>query len=404
VPVAHVLVVLFVVAAAVAIAARRLRVPYTVALVLAGLGLGALRLLEPPHLTRELLFTVFLPGLIFEAAFHIRWSSFRRNQFTILTLALPGVLFALGLTTLIMMPAARLLHVEPAFTWRHALLFGALIAATDPIAVVGLFRTLGAPKQLATLVEAESLLNDGTSIVFFGLVLGMVTGAGATPGGVAADFLQVVGLGAGVGLGSGIIVSKLIQQVDDPMIEITLTTIAAYGSFITAESFHGSGVIATVVAGMICGNFGVRAAMKPATLVALESFWEYVAFALNSIVFLLIGFAVRPADLLASWPLILLAFGVVIAGRAAMVFLVTGLFGRTSERIPASWRTILTWGGLRGALSMVLALSLPEDFPGRDLLIVTTFGVVLLSILVQGLTMAPLLRYLGVAPATAEEP
>ena len=168
--------VLLIVAAVVAIAAHRLRVPYTVALVVAGVVLGQMHALEPPHLTKELLFAVFLPGLIFESAFHLQAAALRRNRLTIFSLAIPGVLAALALTAMVMVPTARLLHLEEAFTWQHALVFGALIAATDPIAVVGLFRNLGAPSRVVSLIEGESLLNDGTSIVFFGLVLGMAVG------------------------------------------------------------------------------------------------------------------------------------------------------------------------------------------------------------------------------------
>lgn len=392
-----ILILLFIVATTVALLARRLRLPYTVALVLAGLVLGQLHALEPPHLTQELLFAVFLPGLLFEAAFHLDFAHFRRDQAFILTLAVPGVLAAILLTAAILVPTAALLPLDHALTWEHALVFGALVAATDPIAVVGLFRSLGAPHRLAAILEGESLLNDGTSIVFFGLILGVVGGATLSASGVIVDFVRVVGLGAGAGFVVGLVISVVIQRIDDPMIEITLTTIAAYGAFVGAEQIHGSGVIATVVAGMLCGNYGARTGMSPTTRVAVETFWEYIAFALNSIIFLLIGFEVRLPDLLASWEVIVSAFLAVLLGRAVLVFAASALLTRGANAIPKSWSAVLSWGGLRGGLSMVLALSLPATFPHRDLLVATTFGVVLLSILVQGLTMAPLLRYFKLA-------
>ena len=180
------------------------------------------------------------------------------------------------------------------------------------------------------------------------------------------------------------------------MIEITLTTIAAYGSFVAAEALHFSGVIATVAAGMLCGNYAARTGMAASTRVSAETFWEYVAFALNSIVFLLIGFRVRIGDLLHSWLPILAAYVAVTAGRGLVVIAVSGLLRPTRRRLPASWSVVLTWGGVRGALSMVLALALPTGLPHRDFLVTTTFGVVILSILVQGLTMSPLLRRLGI--------
>jgi CPA1 family monovalent cation:H+ antiporter len=181
------------------------------------------------------------------------------------------------------------------------------------------------------------------------------------------------------------------------MIEITLTTIAAYGSFVAAEHFHCSGVIAVVAAGVFCGNYGARVGMTPSTRVAVEAFWEYVAFALNSIVFLLIGLEVHLDALFGSWKAILVAYLVVTAGRGLLIFAVSGLLRRTREKIPWSWSVVLTWGGLRGALPMVLVLSLAKDFPHRDLLVTMTFGVVMISILVHGMTVSPLLRWLGIA-------
>ena len=390
------LILLFIVAAAVAVLARRLRLPYTVALVVSGLVLGQLHVFEPLHLTRELLFAVFLPGLLFEAAFHQDFSQFRRDGALILTLAVPGVVAAILTTAAILVPAAELLPLADAFTWRHALVFGALVAASDPIAVVALFRSLGAPNRLTSVLEGESLLNDGTAIVFFALILGVVSGASVSASDIMLEFVRVVGLGAGAGLVIGLVISLLVQRIDDPMIETTLTTIAAYGAFAGAERLHGSGVIATVVAGMVCGNYGARTGMSPTTRLAVETFWEYVAFALNSIIFLLIGFEVRLSQMLASWPFILAAFLAVLLARAGVVFAASTLAARGPKAIPRAWRVLLSWGGLRGGLSMVLALSLPLTLSNRGLLIDATFGVVLLSILVQGLTMAPLLRRLGV--------
>ncbi|HSE66242.1 MAG TPA: cation:proton antiporter, partial [Gemmatimonadales bacterium] len=169
-----------------------------------------------------------------------------------------------------------------------------------------------------------------------------------------------------------------------------------------AEQVHGSGVIATVVAGMVCGNYGARTGMTPTTRVAVETFWEYVAFALNSIVFLLIGFEVHLSAMLDSWQLILSAFVAVVAGRTAVVYVVTAVTARRANRIPGTWQAVLSWGGLRGGLSMVLALSLGAGFPNRDLLIATTFGVVVLSILVQGLSMGWVLHRLGLAQSRGE--
>jgi CPA1 family monovalent cation:H+ antiporter len=387
------------VATAVAIAARRLRIPYTVALVLAGLVLGALHVIEPPNLTKDILFAIFLPGLLFEAAFHLDFRDFWENRGAILGLAVPGVVAAIGLTAVILTPVANTLAIERDFTWHYALVFGAVVAATDPIAVVALFKSLGAPKRLSVLVEGESLLNDGTAIVLFTLVLSLVAGRAVSGAQLVVQFVTIVGGGALIGLCVGLLISEVVRRVDDPMIEITLTTIAAYGSFVAAEQLQYSGVIATVVAGMLCGNYAARTGMSPSTRIAAETFWEYVAFALNSVVFLLIGFRVRLTALATSWQAIVVAYLAITLGRALVISVVSGLLHRTRERLPYTWAAVLTWGGLRGALSMVLALGLSPALPHRELLITMTFGVVIMSILVQGLTMAPILRWLGVVHA-----
>lgn len=398
-----VFVTLFAVATAVALTARWLRAPYTVALVGAGLILGTAHAFQPPHLTKELLYAVFLPGLLFEAAFHLEFRRFWQNKIAIFALAVPGVVAAIALTAVILAPVADALHFVEGFTLAHGFVFAALIAATDPIAVVALFKSLGAPKRLNVLVEGESLLNDGTAVVFFTLILGIVSGGRVSVAAAALDFVKVVGMGIFIGTAVGFAVSKVIQQVDDPMIEITLTTIAAYGSFVTAEQFHYSGVIATVVAGMLCGNYAARTGMSPSTRIAVESFWEYVAFALNSIVFLLIGFEVRIEALLASFRPILVAYAAVLIARAVLIYGVSALLRRSRESMPWSWSAVLTWGGMRGGLSMVLVLGLAPDFPHRELLITMTFGVVILSIVIQGLSMAPLLRRLSLVGSREEQ-
>jgi len=390
-----ILVLLLVLATSVAIATTRLRVPYTVALVAAGLVLGPLELIEAPHLTRELLFFVFLPGLLFEAAYHLEFEDFRRHVVSIGALAVPGVVAAAGLTALVITPLTGTLHLATGFGWAQGLVFGAVIAATDPIAVVALFKKLGAPRELGVLMEGESLLNDGTSIVLFTLILAAVGGGSVHAGGLVRDFAVTVGGGALLGIGVGLAVAEVMKRIDDPMIEITLTTIAAYGSFVAGERFGVSGVIATVAAGMLCGNYAATRGMTPSTRISVETFWEYVAFALNSLVFLLIGFEVRVGDMLDAWLPILVAYLAVLVSRAVVAGGVTALLRARGGHMPWTWATVLWWGGLRGGVSMVLALSLAPDFPHRDLLVTMTFGVVTLVILAHGLTVSPLLTGLG---------
>jgi len=391
------LVILFAVATAVAILARRLRFPYTVGLVVAGLALGSSGWIAAPTLTKDLLFGIFLPGLLFEAAFHLSYRHLRENKWTVGLLAVPGVagtmLLTGGLLPLFIGTFQGSSVALPAFL--PALVFGALSAATDPIAVVGLFRSVGAPHRLAVMMEGESLLNDGTAAVAFSLLVSATAGGGLGVHEIVVALTQVVGVGALAGGVIGYLICLVIRRLDEPMIEITLTTLAAYGSFAAAELLRGSGVIAAVVAGLLCGSFGAPTGMSPSTRLAVEAFWDYVAFALNSVVFLLIGFTVHLSDLIDAWRPILAAYLAVTIGRAALVATVHLVLRRSVERWPTRWTLVLSWGGLRGGLSMVLALALPPDFPERHLFVSLTFGVVLLSIFLQGLTMTPLLRALG---------
>lgn len=391
------LIILFSIATAAAIVARWMKVPYTVALVIAGMVLGATHLIEPPRLTRELLFSIVLPGLLFEAAFNMDVEIFLKNKVTITALAIPGVMVAIFLAGAGTAFAISGFSPETGFTLQQGLVFGALVAATDPIAVVAIFRELHVPHRLATLVEGESLMNDGTSIVLLSLLLAVVAGTATSTGQLLLQFIVVVGGGAFLGFALGTLASRLIAKIDDAVIEITITVITAYGTFALAEQGGVSGVIATVVAAMYCGSHGRSVGMSRKTRFALGAFWEYLAFALNSVIFLLIGTEVSASALLHAWPEITIAFLAVVIARGAVVFAVGGVLSRTRERVSRSWLAVMTWGGLRGALSMVLALSLPFDFPNRELLVTLTFGVVVLSILVQGLTMQRLLRRVGLA-------
>ena len=385
---------LFSVATAVAIATRRLRLPYTVALVVVGLLLGVLPLQSRPALTRDLLFAVVLPGILFEAAVHLRGEWLASTRASIAALAVPGVVLALAGTAHLVLPAIRAL--VPSFTLLDALAFSAATVATDPIAVVATFRELKAPRRLSVLVEGESLFNDGTGVVIFNLVVAAASGSVLSLGGAAARFALVSAGGALVGGVLALFVVQVLRRIDEPMIEVTLSVIAAYGSFAIAEHLDVSGVIATVVAGLVCGNAARRGAHSETTTTALRTFWEYVAFALNSIVFLLIGMQVRLPALLQTWKLILIAYIAVTFVRFIVVFATAAALRPTRERLPWRWTLIVGWSGLRGALAMVLAITLPDSFPSRELIAHMTFGVVLLSILVQGLTVGPLLRWLGI--------
>jgi CPA1 family monovalent cation:H+ antiporter len=389
-PLSGTIVLLLVVAAIVALAARKLNIPYSIALVIAGLILGLSGALHPPALTKELLFAVFLPGLIFEAAVELDADEFWRNRVTIFSLALPGVILATPVVAagLVFSLAAT----GAAISWGPAFVFATLIAATDPIAVVSLVRALGAPARLGVLIESESLLNDGTAAVAFTTTVAFVLGAHPSVGQAAIGFIYAIVAAIALGVAIGLATRRLVTWLDDTRVIITITAVTAYGSFIVAESIHASGVIAVVTAGLLVGDEPSRRAIAPAAAHALRSFWDYVAFALNSIVFLLIGFQAGVGSLFRSWLPIVIGFVVVTVGRIIATYAVVAVVPR-SQRLPRGWTAILSWSGLRGSLAMVLALSLPPEMPQRDLVIEMTVGVVVLSILLQGLTVAPLLRH-----------
>jgi CPA1 family monovalent cation:H+ antiporter len=389
-------VLLLSIATLVSVVARQLRMPYTVALVVTGLALGSTHAIPAPPLTRELMFTLVLPGLLFEAAFDLEIEEMRRDGLTLASLAVPGVIAAIVIVVFTLGPAIELFGASPAGIpgRQAALLFASLIAATDPVAVVSLFRALDAPRRLQVIVEGESLLNDGTAIIFFTLALASATGA-VVSASVITDFFYIVGAGIIVGGVIGAVAAEGIRRLHEPMLEVMLTTIAAYGSFVAAEGVSASGVIATVAAGALCGSRAGRGGMSAEARIAAATFWEYLAFVLNSLVFLLIGLMVQVPMLVEHWRSIVAAYLVVTLSRAVITSALAVVLPAV-HRLPPRWTAILALGGLRGALSMVLAVSVPTSFAQRELLITITFGVVILSILAQGITVGPALRWLGI--------
>lgn len=373
---------LLLIVSVVAILVRRFRIPFTVALVLVGFLLSFRSRLQI-DLTPELILSLLLPPLVFEAAFHLRIDQLRRNVSTIALLAVPGVI----LTTVVV---GAILSWGAGLRLELAMVFGALIAATDPVSVVAIFRKLGAPKRLEVLLESESLFNDGTAIVIFGLTLEILHTNAFSLIDAVVEFVRVGGGGVAVGLILALAVSRLVGRIDDHLVETTLTTVLAFGVFLVAEQFHLSGVLAVVTAGVVAGNLGERE-MSPTTRIVVFNFWEYVAFLANSAVFLLIGLDIDLTALAVNWAPILWAIAAVLVSRAIGVY---GL-SRFGGEMPTSWRHVMFWGGLRGAIALALALSLPTSLQEeRSTLIVMTFGVVLFTLLVQALTMEWLMKRL----------
>ena len=384
------------VSALVAMLSRRLRMPYTVGLVLAGMGLYLFHVFIKWQLSKELIFSVFLPPLVFEAALFIPWREFKKDLPVVGLLATVGVTLAATVTAVGM-------HYGIDWEWSSALVFGVLIAATDPVSVIATFKAAKVPGRLRLLIEAESLLNDGTAAVAFVVVLSVLAGGHQTAWSITGTLLVTIvgGILIGGAIAAGLMV--LAGRTPDYLVEITFTTLAAYGSFFIAEHYHVSGVLAALTAGLVVGNFRSSALITDAGRHALEPFWEYAAFVANSLIFLLIGAQEAQQHFNNLWAPVVLAIILVTLGRAVAIYPLCAVFSETRLKVARRQQHVLVWGGLRGALALALALALPRDLPRHDDVVTITFAVVAFSIFVQGLTITPLLQRLKLIDANALE-
>jgi CPA1 family monovalent cation:H+ antiporter len=369
--------VLLFVACLIAMISRKLGFPYSVGLVAAGLLIALVPNTPQLPLSRDLIFNIFLPPLVFEAALQLRWKEFSRELPLTMALALAGVALAAALV-------AAGLHFWLRWSWLGASLFGVLIAATDPVAVIAAFKEIKADKRLCMLVESESLLNDGVVAVAFAVLIGVSGGASSGLASVVPDFAWTMAGGALIGCA----ISSLAGRTNDHLVEITLTTLAAYGSFLIAERLHASGVLASLAAGLMIGNLGERGAISETGRPHVVAAWEFFAFLANSFVFLLIGIQLVGISInQLGWVTAAIAILLVLVGRAIAVYPIAALFGGTRLRVPIAFQNVLFWGGLRGALALALALAVPAWVPERGAIILSAFAVVAFSIFVQGLTM-----------------
>lgn len=395
-----VFVALLVALAIVALVTRRFGVPYTVALVVFGLIVAVVRPSTGLVVTPEVVLFVLVPGLVFEAAFRLDLGHVRPTLSAASVLAGPGVLIVAGLV-------AVTLHWAAGMSLSGAFLVGAMVSATDPVAVIATMRQARAPERLGTLIETESLFNDGTGIVLFAIAL-----QAAVPfwdGALA--FVATIALSVILGLALGGLAAWIGGRIDDVNLELTLTIIAAYGIYLLADRLHQSGIIATVVAAIVIGNYGRRAGMSARTRVAIDTVWSYVAFLFTAIVFLLVGLTVSVGDLAAAAQPIAWGLGAVLLGRAIVVYGLLGGLGRLRSRftaglrLPLAWSHVLFWSGLRGAIAVALALSLPPDTPDRGVLQGVVFGIVLFTLLVQGSSAGLIVRrFAGAASWDPEVP
>lgn len=382
----------------VALIVRKVRVPYTVALVVVGLILAILPtegILAPGALAlndekaSELILALLVPPLIFEAALRLNLKTLRKEWLPIFLLAVPGVLIAAALV-------GNVVSFALGIPIALAMAFGALISATDPVAVIAFFRTLGVDKRLSILIEGESLINDGVAVVLFSMAVAAAGVAAVQPtvGEGVVEFIRVAGGGILVGLAAGFLAAQLISRLDDRLVETTLTLTLAVGSFVAAEMLHVSGILAVLTGGLVIGSLDLEK-LSPTTRITLYNFWDLLAFLANSVVFLLLGLEINIARLAENIPVVVLAVAAILLSRAVVVYSMTWISSRLSDPIPMRYRHVMFWGGLRGAVSLALALSL--TLPGAEELRIMTFGVVLFTLLVQGLTIEPLIKRLNLA-------
>jgi len=390
----EIFVILLGAASLVAVATRRLTaLPYSVALVILGTAVAALQLPLRVQIDPQLLLAVLLPALVFEGAYRTDIRSLWQNLPVILFLAVPGVLITAGLTAIV-------LHQAVGLDLGLAFLAGTMLAATDPAAILAVFKSLGASRRLSTVVEAESLFNDGTGIVIFVIALGAI-GHEVTPGQAVISLVLSIVVSTLIGAIVGFLASWLLSPISDHLIELTMSVVAAYGSYLLTVELGQSGLIATVVCGLVLGSEGGRRGLSRESKDAIDTVWEFIGFLATTLVFLLVGLSIGISQLLAASGAILAALVALLVSRGVLVYGVLGggehllrRFGRASP-MPRGWLHLVAWSGLRGAVSIALALSLPDDLPNRDLLQGIVFGCVLLTLLLQGTTAQVLVRRLG---------
>lgn len=376
---------------AVAIVSRRLQVPYGTALVVAGLVMGVWQVVPQVEMQSEIVLGLFLPILLFEAAINTDATHLREDLLPVGLLSTAGFFSMAGVT-------GALIHVLLGFSWPVALLMGVMFSITDTVAVLAVFKTLKVPTRLATIMEGESLFNDGTALVLFRVVLAVVVTGVFHPAGTLLEIVVVSLGGLIVGGLLGLLASWVMREAPDHLAEISLSVLLAIGTYFLAERMHVSGVIAVVMAGLVVGNYGWKRALAPSSQIAMGSFWEYAAFGVNSLVFLLVGLNIRPDALIAQAGPILACVVAIVAGRAVAIYAGFPTLHHLGARpVPLSWQHVMVWGNMKGSLTMVLALSLPTSIPERGMILTVTFGVVLISLVVQGLSLGPAIRRMNIA-------
>ncbi|MCZ2148104.1 MAG: sodium:proton antiporter [Bryobacterales bacterium] len=384
------------VGSAVAIAAKRIAVPYNVALVVVGLLLVLLDVLPQTPMNPEVVLMVFLPILVFESALSSDSASMREAARPILVLALPGVAVSLLVTAAIATWAIGL-------PFTVSLLLGAVLSITDTVSVLLAFRSVRVPHRLAAIMEGESLFNDGTALVLVSVAARVVVSGHTEPVQTARMFLLAIGAGALIGCVFGIVGSQVVRRAPDDLTAILASLVLVFATSLATELVHGSPVIAVVMAGVLLGH-EMRSRLDASRIIGLRGFWEIAGFIMNVWLFLLVGMQLR-AELLFQEALpILLAVIALHMGRAVAVYGCLGavrLFG--GDKIPWRWQDVMIIGNVKGALSMAAVLGLPEGIPGRERLIAIVFGVTLVTLVTQALPFRHLLTWLNVGDTARDD-
>ena len=390
------------------IAAQWLRVPYPILLVIGGLGLALTPGVPEVALEPELVLLILLPPLLYAAAFFTPLRELRRNVG-------PISLLAVGLVLATMVVVAAVAHAVLGFGWAEAFVLGAIVSPTDPVSATAIARRLGVPGRIVTIVEGESLINDATALVAYKFaVAAVVTGSFSLTEASGEFVLNAVG-GVAIGIAIGALVAAVRRHLDNPPVEVTIALFTSYFAYLPAEALHVSGVLAAVTVGIFMGRLTSRLTTAT-TRIQGTAVWEIVVFVMNSALFVLVGLqlptVVEGIDGVATSELI--ADGALIAAtvmlvRIAWVFPLTYLPRLVSERFrerspapPWEETLLIAWTGMRGAVSLAAALAVPlatnagSPFPDRELIVFLAFSVILATLLIQGLTLPPLIHLLGV--------
>ncbi len=381
----HVALVFLLGAALVSIIAERLRLPYTVALVIAGALAGLSRIPPSVALTPDVLLTLVIPPLLFEGSLRLSVEHLRTYAMLIGLLAIVGTIAA---ALAIAWAAAVVGHLSVP----TALLLGAIAAAIDPVSVMALIQEAGLDARLGTILQAEAVLNDGVVVVLFTVLTGP---AALVPLAAAGQFLWLLGVGGLVGLALGVAIAHGLGRVTQPLVEALGSLILLAASVVVAGSVGASGIVAVMCAGVVFTRYRERM-LTEAGREIVGTLWDVIAFLANSALFLFIGLQVPLALLGRYWGLIAVVIIAALAIRALVVYGFAALSERRGMPVPRPWRPVLVWGGLRGGVAIALVLDLAPDLPGRDAVAAAVFGLVVFTLLGQGLSMPALMRRVGV--------